>query len=146
VRKKRKSSSLDSSRSAFNAATRRRTSIPRDRYAAWDFSWTLDRLRASQPNPFVNLVPRSLRGPHPQSFSSARRRSENRNGKPFVYVDQGGVLIDARTGEILSAKRVAERLTEDPCRKAREARRASILSSGYGGRNGFTDYSKHKEC
>jgi len=145
VRKKRKSTSPGSSAVAFRRVSRGTSAIPKDRYSAWDFSWTLDRLRQSQPNPLVNLIPQRLRGPHPQSFSSARRRSENRN-KPFVYVDKGGILIDARTGEIMSAKRVAERLTEDPCRKSREARRASILSSGYGGRNGFTDYTKHKEC
>jgi len=31
-------------------------------------------------------------------------------------------------------------------KKARETKRAVIINSGYGGRNGFTNYRKHQQC
>lgn len=145
MRKKRKSSKAGSSRPGFEI--RRVSAIPKDRFAAWDFSWTLQRLRQSQPNPFVKLIPSSLRDTR-QSTVSQRfvGTAFHKTRAPFVYVDKGGILVDARTGEMLSAKKVAERLQQDDCRKAREARRHSIISSGHGGRNGVREYSKHKEC
>lgn len=34
----------------------------------------------------------------------------------------------------------------NPCQDSKEARRASIINGGHGGRNGSTRYRKHSEC
>jgi len=84
----------------------------------------------------VRSIPRQVQVP----------RGGPRGGR-FVYLQQpGGALIDARTGEILSAKRVAERVATDPCRRSKDNRRAAVLAGGYGGTNGFRNYKPHSEC
>lgn len=143
--RKRKSSSRKPS--ASNRWTPpRRITVSRETNRGWDPSWTLARLRMSQTNPFVKLIPSSLRDTRQSSRPQTFAARDTSRRQPFVYVDKGGILIDARSGEIMSAKRVAERLQQDDCRKARNARRHSIISSGHGGRNGVREYSKHKEC
>lgn len=91
--------------------------------------------------------------PVPEVIQSTRRLPRNiavpRAGGSFTHTRVGGALVDTRTGEILSAKKVAERDALDPCtqrHKAAEQRRASIISSGYGGKNGARDYKQHEGC
>ncbi|WNK13899.1 MAG: hypothetical protein [Microvirus sp.] len=60
-------------------------------------------------------------------------------------------MIDPSSGEIDEPSRVRQNAREyaeaaDPCRAAKESRRHIIIANGHGGRNGFTDYHKHKEC
>lgn len=45
-----------------------------------------------------------------------------------------------------TSKRSGDTVAADPCRHSKDTRRHMVIASGHGGRNGFTDYSKHSEC
>lgn len=50
---------------------------------------------------------------------------------------------------ILSARRLDERSRDNPrkrCARTKKDRRAAIIASGHGGRNGFTNYRRHEKC
>lgn len=75
---------------------------------------------------------------------------------PFTFTQAafltiGHLEVNPETGEITPESRVRERAHEyreasQPCESAKESRRAAILASGYGGRNGATKYKPHSEC
>lgn len=117
----------------------RETPRPAPREARWDYSWTLDRLRRSQPDPFVGLIPAELRA---QQFQAPQVRQVSRRAAPRnIYV--GDFLVDRSTGEIVGRQEV---VVSDPCARSKDDRRSAVIRSGHGGVNGVRKYAKHKEC
>jgi len=111
--------------------------IPRSQWTRW----TYDRLRRSQPVAAAVNAVRSL----PRQVQVPRRGAR---GGRFAYADTGHGLVDIATGELLSAKHVAEKeaVTYDPCKRAKDDRRGAVLAGGFGGKNGVRSYKRHSEC
>jgi len=112
---------------------------PPSREAAWNRSYTLERIRSSQPDPFAALIPASLREgraiPPPPTAQVSRRGA----------FPQSHFLVDTRTGEIKAASHDKRKLEVHRC-KSKDDRRHFVISSGHGGVNNIRKYSKHEDC
>jgi len=108
--------------------------------------YTLEKIRASQPDPFAALyrgvklqaaLPPSQR---PQGTTSQSRQSRAVTAQGSLLTertldDRKHSNVDKETGEIHDIE----------CERRKDRRRAIIINSKHGGRNGATDYRPHGE-
>lgn len=74
--------------------------------------------------------------PAAQASVRNRRPSVSQVVGPQVFIDPEFGRIDRSTGEMV----------DYDCRRAKDNRRGSIISSGHGGHNGSRNYRKHEKC
>jgi len=121
--------------------------VPADQRNAWDYSWTLERLRGSQPDPFKKLVPVSLRNLNIVKRDLVATRPRIAPPPRAELRRVGDDLVDTRTGEIVEKKVIAGRdHYRSECERAKQDKRHFVISSGHGGNNGVRKYSKPKGC
>lgn len=113
-----------------------------------DHGWTLDRIRRSQPDPLVKLFQpvRHLLPPPPITLSTpaghnlATTRSRAVTAQRYLQATLEGLTqkpnVDKNTGEI----------HDIDCERAKDRRKAVIIHTGHGGRNGVTNYKPRRPC
>lgn len=71
-----------------------------------------------------------------------RKKMQPRKGSPTAGLSKSVVLTPSRDGRTDASKTSPAGL----CARRRNSRRAVVIATGYGGRNGVTDYRRHEKC
>ncbi|AXL15458.1 hypothetical protein [Microviridae sp.] len=77
-----------------------------------------------------------------QTRSLHRRTDMREPGKTTVRRLSSTILPLRRDNENASDKQT----TRSVCTRKKQAKRATIIATGYGGKNGFTNYKQHRKC
>lgn len=110
--------------------------------AGWDYRYTLERIRATQADPFIKLIPPEL--------NRYRLAAPRRQAEPKASAPEPSFLVDQRTGEIVRStypgEEFAPGVVDRHCRQKKQDRRHFVIVSGHGGRNGVRNYKPRSEC
>lgn len=137
MRKKRRSSSAPaSSPPSFTLRPLNiPTTAPRGR---WNYAYTLERIHRGQPNVLkLSVVVRPPRA----VLAQGGQRQQKRLARVSDF------LVNTSTGEIIDQVPAnMGRQQRSECERIKSERRAAVLNSGHGGRNGARKYKPHSEC